>query len=77
VLVRFNDGHNEGWPDALKNMMLHFYTFIREGKDPLHDKQDFATFEDGHLSMSITDAIFESHKLQKWVKVQVDQEVSL
>ncbi|EIJ78112.1 oxidoreductase family, NAD-binding Rossmann fold protein [Bacillus methanolicus PB1] len=69
-------GHNEGWPDALKNMMLQFYTFIRDGKDPLKDQTNFATFEDGHVSMSIIDAIVESHKQQKWVKVQVDQEVS-
>jgi predicted dehydrogenase len=68
-------GHNEGWPDALKNMMLHFYTFIREGKDPLRDTPNFATFEDGHISMCITDAILESHEQQKWVKIQVEQEV--
>ncbi|PLS16058.1 dehydrogenase [Bacillus sp. M6-12] len=63
-------GHNEGWPDALKNMMLNYYTFIREGKDPAKDKTNFATFEDGHISMCITDAILESHQQQKWVKVQ-------
>jgi predicted dehydrogenase len=68
-------GHNEGWPDALKNMMLHFYTFIQEGKDPQRDKANFATFEDGHVSMCITDAILESHEQQKWVKVKIDQEV--
>jgi predicted dehydrogenase len=68
-------GHNEGWPDGLKNMMLHFYTFIREGKDLEYDKPNFATFEDGHLSMCITDAILESHEQQKWVKVHVKQEV--
>ena len=68
-------GHNEGWPDALKNMMKNFYTFIYEGKDPSSDKRNFATFEDGHLSMCITDAILESHEKQKWVKVQVEQEV--
>nr|BCB28826.1 glucose 3-dehydrogenase [Bacillus smithii] len=65
-------GHNEGWPDSLKNMMLHFYTFIQEGKDPLRDKANFATFEDGHVSMCITDAILESHEQQKWVKVKAD-----
>ncbi|MET1031894.1 Gfo/Idh/MocA family protein [Domibacillus tundrae] len=68
-------GHNEGWPDALKNGMLNFYTFIREDKDPLSDPANFATFEDGHLSMCITDAILESHQQQKWVKVKVKQEV--
>lgn len=68
-------GHNEGWPDALKNGMLNFYTFIREDKNPLSDPANFATFEDGHLSMCITDAILESHQQQKWVKVKVNQEV--
>ncbi|RFU60055.1 Gfo/Idh/MocA family protein [Bacillus sp. V59.32b] len=64
-------GHNEGWPDALKNGMLNFYSFIRDGKDPLQDKLTYATFEDGHISMSITDAILESNNKQKWVKVEV------
>ncbi|WP_141335521.1 Gfo/Idh/MocA family protein [Paenibacillus sp. tmac-D7] len=62
-------GHNEGWPDALKNMMLNFYSYIRDGKDPLTDKANFATFEEGHLSMCITDAILESHETGKWAKV--------
>jgi predicted dehydrogenase len=70
-------GHNEGWPDALKNMMLNFYSFIREEKNPLTDKANFATFYDGHLSMCITDAILESHERQKWVKVGIGQEVQL
>jgi len=68
-------GHNEGWPDALKNMMLNFYTFVREEKSLKTDKPNFATFEDGHLSMCITDAILESHQQQKWVKVKQEKEV--
>ncbi|CAH0126135.1 Gfo/Idh/MocA family protein [Peribacillus sp. NPDC101481] len=67
-------GHNEGWPDAMKNMMLNYYSFIREGKDLLNEQVNFATFEDGHISMCITDAILESHEQQKWVKVQGRQE---
>ncbi|OES46672.1 Gfo/Idh/MocA family protein [Domibacillus iocasae] len=70
-------GHNEGWPDALKNMMINFYSFIRDGKDPHHDETQFATFEDGHISMCITDAILKSHEQQKWIKVESLREVSL
>lgn len=70
-------GHNEGWPDALKNGMKNFYTFIKEGKSLEKDKPNFATFEDGHLSMCITDAILESNKEQKWVKVQLGEGVAL
>ncbi|WP_191565422.1 Gfo/Idh/MocA family protein [Metabacillus idriensis] len=66
-------GHNEGWPDALKNGMLNFYSFIKEGKDPLGDQPNFATFEDGHLSMCITDAILKSNEQQTWVKVETGE----
>ncbi|WP_427051267.1 Gfo/Idh/MocA family protein [Paenibacillus sp. TC-CSREp1] len=62
-------GHNEGWPDALKNMMLSFYSFICDGKNPSQDKANFATFEDGHFSMCIMDAILESAVCGQWVKV--------
>lgn len=65
-------GHNEGWPDSLRNMMFHFYSFIREGKDPLQDKGDFATFADGHRSMCITDAVLASHRAGGWVEVHCD-----
>ncbi|MGG1614033.1 Gfo/Idh/MocA family protein [Paenibacillus sp. FSL K6-2441] len=68
--VHYPGGHTEGWPDSIKNMMLRYYTFIREGKDLLKERADFATFEDGHLSMCITDAILQSHEQKRWVQVQ-------
>ncbi|MEO2077401.1 MAG: Gfo/Idh/MocA family oxidoreductase [Bacillus sp. (in: firmicutes)] len=73
--IHLPGGHNEGWPDGLKNMMFNFYSFIRDGKDIKMDKPNFATFEDGHLSMCITEAILESHEQEKWVKVKVEKEV--
>ncbi|SLJ90482.1 MULTISPECIES: Gfo/Idh/MocA family protein [unclassified Paenibacillus] len=67
--IHYPGGHNEGWPDALKNMMLNFYSYIRDGKDPSRDKANFSTFEEGHLSMCITDAILESNETGAWVNV--------
>ncbi|WP_419881375.1 hypothetical protein ACN6MY_17775 [Peribacillus sp. B-H-3] len=58
----------------MKNAMLNFYSFIRDGKDPERDEAGFATFADGHVSMCITDAILTSHEQQKWVKVSRGQE---
>lgn len=66
-------GHNEGWPDALKNMMYHYYDFIRQGKKLLNHQPDFATFADGHLAMCIVEAIVESSKTGKWVQVHTDR----
>lgn len=62
-------GHGEAWYDGLKNNMLNFYEFIRSGKTPETHKAEFATFEDGHRIMCIIDAILQSSKEQKWVKV--------
>ncbi|MBB3113672.1 putative dehydrogenase [Paenibacillus phyllosphaerae] len=67
--IHLPGGHNEGWPDALKNQMLHFYTFIREGKNPSIDHCDFATFEDGHRSMQLIDAILRSNEESRWVTI--------
>lgn len=60
-------GHHEGWPDAEKNMMLNFYRFIRDKRDPRSEQPDFATFADGHRSMQLVDAILRSHQNRQWV----------
>lgn len=62
-------GHPEGWHDALKNNFEAFYSFIQSGKKRGVDKADFATFEDGHYIMKITEAILRSSKDKRWVKV--------
>jgi predicted dehydrogenase len=72
AFIHHPGGHNEGWPDALKNMMMNFYTFILEGKDPLKDHAAFATFEDGHLSICITEAILKSNETGSWVSVNAN-----
>lgn len=67
--VHFPGGHNEGWPDAFKNMLGNFYRFIAAGKQPDADP-GFATFEDGAQMMLVVDAIIKSHRQQRWVKVE-------
>lgn len=67
--VHYPGGHNEGWADGLKNMMANFYNFINEKKNLLTDTPNFATFNDGHRSMRIIDAIMESHEKGQWIKI--------
>lgn len=62
-------GHPEGWNDALKNNVHSFYEFISEGKSLKQDRPDFATFEDGHYLMRITEAILTSSRSKSWVQV--------
>ncbi|SEP83818.1 Gfo/Idh/MocA family protein [Basfia succiniciproducens] len=66
----FPGGHIEGWPDAFKNMMLAFYAFIAEGKDPQQDTVKFAMFKDGAQIVHIVDAIIESAQQGKWISVK-------
>ncbi len=64
-------GHPEGWNDAMKNNLQSFYTFIRDNKTPGVDPCDFATFEDGHYLMKLTEAILESSRTKQWVNVSL------
>jgi predicted dehydrogenase len=63
-------GHPEGWNDAFKNSIEAFYRYIRDGKKQGLDSCDFATFEDGHYIMKLTEAIIKSGKEKRWVSVE-------
>jgi predicted dehydrogenase len=55
-------GHNEGWPDALKNTLGNILQFIADGREPsAADGILFPTFSDGCRAAAITDALLRSH----------------
>jgi predicted dehydrogenase len=62
-------GHQEGWPDAFCNVLRDVYQAIADGARP--DKAaSFPTFEDGHRSACIVEAILKSHANgNTWTKV--------
>lgn len=64
-------GHNEGWPDAFKNLMRNILTFIAEGRDPKEaDGQLFPRFDEGLRAAIIVDAIIKSQQSgNHWVDV--------
>ncbi|MDZ5711446.1 Gfo/Idh/MocA family protein [Jeotgalibacillus haloalkalitolerans] len=63
--AHFPGGHQEGWPDCLKNLMLSFYGKIARAEQTV----SFATFEDGHYNMRIIDAILKSASERAWIDV--------
>jgi predicted dehydrogenase len=65
-LVHFPAGHQEGWPDALRNLMDDFYGAIREGRGAA---ETVASFADAHRVMQAVDAIAESGRTGEWVEV--------
>ncbi len=67
--ANYPGGHIEGYPDGFKNLVAHFYAFIRDGRDPQRDPADFPTFEAGHYAALVVDAILESAKTRGWVEI--------
>ncbi len=63
-------GHPEGWNDALKNNLMSFYNFVSEGKKAGTDPCDFATFDEAHYIILLTEAILESSRTKRWVRVE-------
>ncbi|MDR6549004.1 Gfo/Idh/MocA family oxidoreductase [Paenibacillus qinlingensis] len=71
VLSHYPGGHHEGWPDALKNMLIDFYTSIRDKEaNESTEVRSFADFKNGHQVMKVVDAILESHQTQRWVIIK-------
>lgn len=63
-------GHPEGWNDAMKNNLMSFYTFIRDGKKQGLDICDFATFDEGYYIIKVTEAILKSNETKQWIDVE-------
>lgn len=60
-------GHNEGFPDAFKQLFRAIYADVAAGKRS--DAPLYATFDDGHHTVTLCEAIAKSHREQRWVEV--------
>ncbi|HQT91862.1 MAG TPA: gfo/Idh/MocA family oxidoreductase, partial [Candidatus Kryptobacter bacterium] len=67
--AHYPGGHPEGYPDGLKNFFGNVYEFIRSKGNPVRERPDFPTFEDGHFEMKLVEAVLKSNKAKKWVHV--------
>jgi predicted dehydrogenase len=60
--ARLPGGHQEGWSDALRNVLEEFYAQVMtEGKSRGTMSPLVATFEDGYRANRIVDSMLESH----------------
>jgi predicted dehydrogenase len=71
-LAHYPAGHQEGWPDALRNLVDDFYARVR---DPGH-ACDVATFADAHAVTLAIEAILRSAGEDGWIDVPVGTEVA-
>jgi len=60
-------GHNEGFPDTFKQLFRAFYGYIEAGN--LSAPPPYPTFADGHREILICEAILESHRERRWIRV--------
>ncbi|CAG0936508.1 Myo-inositol 2-dehydrogenase [Thermoflexales bacterium] len=60
-------GHNEGFPDTFKQLYRAIYRYLEAGD--YNQPPDFPTFEDGHRSLRVGEAIFRSAQVGGWIKV--------
>ena len=65
--VSYPGGHNEGFPDTLKQLYNKVYNYILAGD--FTAKPDFPTFADGHYEQVLCEAIECSAKEGRWVEV--------
>ncbi len=61
--------HNEGYPDAFKNLFQEVYAAVRDGGKMPNDPT-WPTFEAGYQANIVVDAILQSAREQKWVAVE-------
>ncbi len=64
-LSAFPGGHQEGFPDVIKNIIYKVYTYIENGDFTI--KPEFPTFEDGHYEVLLCESLEKSAKEEKWI----------
>ncbi len=67
--AHYPGGHPEGYPDGPRNLFGNFYRYIRAGKKPGTDPEDFPTFRDGDWEVKVVEAVLKSNERQEWVEV--------
>jgi predicted dehydrogenase len=76
-LAHFPAGHQEGWPDALRNLFIDFYGAVAAHRDGEAYQPTFASFDDAARVQATVEAVVRSSASGTWVDVdEIVQEVS-
>lgn len=68
ALARYPAGHQEGWPDALRNLIGEFYATVRARREDT--PRIVATFEEAVEVARVVDAILRSDRDHGWADVR-------
>lgn len=67
-IIAYPGGHNEGFPDTIKQLMSKFYGYIKNEGYKTSAKPEFPTFEDGLRELELCENIVQSAREEKWIK---------
>jgi predicted dehydrogenase len=70
ALAHYPGGHQEGWPDGLKNLIAEFYAAVAARRDGAEPDCAVATFAEAHHVQRVVEAIARSHEDGGWVAVE-------
>ncbi|NLX35711.1 MAG: Gfo/Idh/MocA family oxidoreductase [Chloroflexi bacterium] len=65
--ITYPGGHNEGFPDTMKQAFKSFYDYVSAGD--MSAPRPFPTFADGHREVAVCEAILRSSREGGWVKL--------
>lgn len=68
-LAHFPAGHQEGWPDALRNLFIDFYTAVAAHRDGTSYEPTFASFDEAARVQATVEAVVRSSTDGAWVDV--------
>jgi len=60
-------GHTEGFPDTFKQLYTAVYRYLAAGD--YSAPVDFPTFADGHYELQLGEAILQSAREERWMRV--------
>jgi predicted dehydrogenase len=69
-LVHFPGGHQEGWPDALRNLFEDFYGAVDAHRRGEERTRTFASFEEAAHVARVVEAIAASDETRAWQRVR-------
>jgi predicted dehydrogenase len=69
ALAHYPGGHQEGWPDALRNLLADFYRAAAARDRGESCEGSFGTFDSAHQIALIVDAVLESNRSGSWALV--------
>ena len=76
ALAHYPGGHQEGWPDALRNLCADFYAAVAAHEAGAEHESSFAAFADAHRTMRLVEAILASDRDGGWVDVRAAEAVA-